>query len=155
PVAMGPALWRRGGGWRFAACGAVTIAVLYACYAGAGWGVSGFLRGYQAEEGLDNGSGVWLLAGLGLLHALPYWAVTVYGAVAALAFGLYSLWIMIPARRDPDVVTVCGHAAILIACVTLAISPHYPWYFAWLALPAIVKPNRAVVWLSAVPVVLW
>ena len=155
PAAMGPALWQRGGFWRLVAGGTVTIAVLYACYASAGWGVFGFLPGYRAEEGLANGSGIWLLAGLGFLHALPDWSVTVYGAVVALGLGLYSLWVIVSARRDADVITVCGHAAVLIACATVAVSPHYPWYFAWLALPAMVKPSRSVVWLSAAPMVLW
>jgi hypothetical protein len=42
-----------------------------------------------------------------------------------------------------------------MACLTAAISPHYPWYFAWLALPSVIRPFRAVLWLSAAPVLLY
>ncbi len=159
PVAVGPALWRRGGGWRLVAGGAATIAALYACYAGAGWRVLGFLTGYGSEEGFDTGSGIWLLAGLQRLGALPAGVVVLYVAVVGIALAALGLWIMTraapPAGTEADVVAVCGHAAVLAACVTVAISPHYPWYFAWLALPAVVRPYRAVVWLSAAPVLLY
>jgi alpha-1,6-mannosyltransferase len=36
-----------------------------------------------------------------------------------------------------------------------ALSPHYTWYFAWLALPAVIAPIPAVIWLSAAPVALY
>ena len=39
--------------------------------------------------------------------------------------------------------------------MTAACSPHYPWYYAWLALPCVVSPIPAVVWLSAAPVLLY
>jgi alpha-1,6-mannosyltransferase len=158
PAAVGPALWRRGGGWRFVACGTAVLAALYLCYAGAGWGVLGFLHGYTGEEGLDNGSGVWLLAWLGAMFPLPAYATAVYGATALVALSALSLWIMTRRQQDGverDVLAVCGSVAVLASCVTVAISPHYPWYFAWLALPAIVKPGRAVIWLSAAPIVLF
>jgi alpha-1,6-mannosyltransferase len=34
-------------------------------------------------------------------------------------------------------------------------SPHYTWYFAWLALPSVIAPIPAVIWLSAAPVALY
>ncbi len=54
-----------------------------------------------------------------------------------------------------DVADLCRDTAILAACATVAISPHYPWYFAWLALPSVVAPIPAVVWLSVAPVALY
>jgi hypothetical protein len=159
PAAIGPALWRRGGGWWFLAAATATIAALYACYAGAGYRVLGFLPGYQAEEGFDTGSGIWLLAGLQRFWALPVHAVLTYSTAVLAVFAALGLWIMtrphpIPGT-DADVVRICGDAAVLAACITVAISPHYPWYFVWLALPATVRPYRAVVWLSAAPVLLY
>ena len=115
--------------------------------------------GYRAEEGLDNGSGIWLLAALHWFLPVPAAAATVYGIAVVLAMGSYALWIL--TRRDSpigtpaDVTAVCSRAALLATFATVAISPHYPWYFAWLALPSVVAPYRAVVWLSAAPVVLW
>jgi alpha-1,6-mannosyltransferase len=159
PVAVGPALWRRGGGWRLAAAGTATIAVLYAGYAGAGWKVLGFLPGYGAEEGLDSGSGIWLLAGLHRLGLLPAGGAGLYGLAILLGLAALGIWIMAKRRAAPgsaeDVADVCGHAAILAACVTVAVSPHYSWYFVWLALPSVVRPYRAVIWLSAAPVLLY
>jgi alpha-1,6-mannosyltransferase len=39
--------------------------------------------------------------------------------------------------------------------LTFVISPHYPWYFPWLALPCVLAPSPAVLWLSVAPVVLY
>jgi alpha-1,6-mannosyltransferase len=137
----------------------VTVLALYACYAGVGWRVLGFLPGYSAEEDINSGSGIWLLAGLQHLVSLPPAAVPVYGVVAALVFAGLGLWIMIRTRPVPgtqaDVIMVCHHAAILAASVTVIISPHYAWYFAWLALLAVVQPYWSVIWLSAAPVLLY
>jgi alpha-1,6-mannosyltransferase len=36
----------------------------------------------------------------------------------------------------------------------MAISPHYYWYFAWLALPAVIAPARALLWLATAPLLL-
>lgn len=159
PLAAGPALWRRGGNWRLAACGAAAMAVLYTCYLGAGGGVFGFLAGYGAEEGLDSGRGVWLLAWLGTVFPLPPRATAVYAAGAAGALGAFALRVMTrrSGREAPesDAIAVCGAATILAAGVMAALSPHYPWYFAWIALPAAVTPYRSAVWLSAAPVLLY
>jgi len=158
PVVGAPALWRVRAGWRFAAAALAVMAALYACYAGAGWRVLGFLPGYGSEEGLSSGTGVWLLAGLALLVDLPRAAAPVYFGAAAIALAALGAWIAF--RRHPasgsaeDVVAVCSGAAILMACLTAAIAPHYAWYFAWLALPSVIRPFRAVLWLSATPVLL-
>lgn len=165
PAAVAPALWRRGGGWRLAAAATVTILLLYACYAlGAGWCVFGFLPGYAAEENIDAGSGIWLLAGLQHVVTLPDHAVVIYGVVALTALALIAIWIVTRPRPGAgssadvvpaDVINMCGHAAILAACATAIVSPHYAWYFAWLALPAVVRPYGSVIWLSAAPVLLY
>ncbi len=52
-------------------------------------------------------------------------------------------------------IALCRDTAILIACTTAAANPHYAWYYAWLALPAVVAPIPAVVWLSAAPVLFY
>ena len=159
PAVVGPALWRRGGGWRLAGGTVISIVALYGCYAGAGWKVFGFLPGYQTEEGLGSGSGIWLLAGMKHLAPLTASVVAVYGVVTLAVVVALGLWIM--SRRRPavgtpaDVVMLCGDTALLAACVTVSVSPHYPWYFVWLALPSVVRPYRAVLWISAAPVVLY
>ena len=36
----------------------------------------------------------------------------------------------------------------------MAISLHHYWYFAWLALPAVIAPARALLWLATAPLLL-
>jgi alpha-1,6-mannosyltransferase len=153
PVVVAPAFVRGGGLWRPAFAGAAVVAALYALYLAAGAHVIGFLPTYGAEEGLDDGSGLWLLAGLSHLFALPSGAVVIYMVCVAAGFALLSFWI---ARgRTSDAGRLCRDTAILAAAATAAISPHYAWYFAWLALPCVVAPVPAVIWLSVAPVVLY
>ena len=54
PAALFPAVWRRWDVRTPLAAGAL-IAGSYACYAGAGWRVLGYLPGYASEEGLGGG----------------------------------------------------------------------------------------------------
>jgi len=153
PLVVAPALWPRGG-WQFGAAAAVTMLGFYLCYASAGTHVLGFLFGYTAEEGLSDGSGVWLLAGLGHVVALPRFAGALYAAFVAIGLGALALWIAFVRRPEAEG-DIWRAAGMLMAAVTIAISPHYPWYFAWLALPAIVAPSRALLWLSTAPVLLY
>ncbi len=159
PAIVAPALWRARAGWRFAAAAALAVVCLYACYLGAGWRVLGFLPGYPADEGLADGTGLWLLAGIGTVTHLPSIAAPIYAAATATGLAVLGAWIAFRRRATAgspeDVVAVCAGAAMLMAFVTVAISPHYPWYFAWLALPCVVWPNAVVLWLSAAPVLLY
>jgi alpha-1,6-mannosyltransferase len=154
PAVIAPVLWRRGAGWRLAAVAVVTVLVLYGVYSGVGWRVFGFLGGYGAEEGLDNGSGIWLLAGLSRL--MPLTAVTArwyFGGLAVLLAGLGAWYAFV--RRPDDAVAICGAAGVMMAVLTFGISPHYPWYFAWLAVPCVLAPNPAVLWLATAPVLIY
>jgi alpha-1,6-mannosyltransferase len=159
PAVIAPALWRARAGWRLAGAALFTVLALYAVYIGAGWHVFGFLGGYGSEEGLSDGSGVWLLAGLAKIMSLPAWAPKMYFAGAAALLVLLGCRIAFrphpPVGSAQDVVATCSGAALLMAVLTFAISPHYPWYFPWLALPCAVVPYPAVIWLSVVPVVLY
>jgi hypothetical protein len=112
------------------------------------------MPGYSDEEGLSDGSGFWLLAGLSNLIDLPSSAALVYVAIAAALLGALGLWIAFVRRPSTDR-DIWRSAGLLMGCATVAVSPHYPWYYAWLALPAIVVPSRALIWLSTVPLILW
>lgn len=156
PAVTVPALWRQARGWRLPLACAGTIAALYACYAGAGWHVLGFLPGYTHEEGLNTGSGVWLLAGIKHLVRLPDFAGKLYMIAIALGLLALGLWIAFrPRTTQPNITQLCADTALLATAVTVAISPHYPWYFAWLALPCCIVPWRAVIWLSVAPVLMY
>ncbi len=149
PAALFPALWRRWD-WRTPfACG-VVLAVGYACYAGAGWRVLGYLPGYASEEGLGGG-GVFLLRLWALFGPLPSWAGPAYAAAAllgllALAFAV--AWRPLPVDPARRALVICRDALWLSAATMAALSPHYPWYLTVLALPAVLAPRPSALWLT-------
>ena len=154
PAVVAPVLWRRRAGWRTALAAIVVIVVLYALYSRVGTHMFGFLGGYGSEEGYDNGEGFWLLAGLSRVMALPEWAAAVYKAVAVVALGAFAAWFAF-IRRPDDPVAICGAAGTMMALLVFVISPHYPWYFAWLAVPCVVAPSPAVLWMATAPILLY
>jgi len=155
PLALVPAFWRRRAAWRWdwrlpVVMLAITIG-LYALYARVGWQVFGFLPGYTSEEGLGNGQGIFWLDALSRLITLPPYAGRVWLALVAIGLGGLAVWMMRirpqPAARDP--VVAARDIGILACAMVIAITPHYPWYFAWLALPGCLAPSAAIIWLSA------
>ncbi|MGY2051117.1 glycosyltransferase 87 family protein [Methylobacterium sp. JK268] len=152
PVVVAPAFLRGGRFWRPALAGAATLVLLYLPYLAAGRQVLGFLPAYGTEEGFDTGQGFWLLAGLSRLAPLPAASAAIYATAVALGFAALSIVVATRRPAPPDAVTLCRDAGLLAAVATAAASPHYAWYYAWLALPATVAPIPAVVWLSAAPV---
>ncbi len=151
PAVVAPALWRRWD-WRLPAAGLVTLAALYAVYLGAGWHVLGFLPGYAAEEGFSSGGGFWLLSAW---PALPPWAGAAYVALLALLLAGLS-WIV--AARPPcagDVTRAARDAALLIVLLLVGLSPHYTWYYPWVAVPAAIAPQRSAIFLGAAALLLY
>ncbi len=157
PLVLAPALWRRWD-WRLPLGFLVVVVGLYALYADVGWRVLGFLGGYGEEEGIARGGGLWMLAGIGALVALPPWAGPAFLAAVAIGLGGLGAWIALRdrPRADPaaEAVRVCGWAAVLATLAMVAVSPHYPWYYPWLAVPACIAPWRCAVWLSVAPLLL-
>jgi hypothetical protein len=144
PAVAGPAIYKRWD-WRLPAAFTASAALLYLPYLGAGTKVFGFLGGYVAEEGLEQGSGIflWQLAGT-LLH-LPEHAFAFYFPLAAIAMAALGLAAVVLRReRKADL------AAAMMLAVTFMIlfSPHYPWYFAWLIPFVCVHPLAAVIYLT-------
>jgi len=152
PGAVLPVFWRDGR-WKLLGVFFATSIALYLPYLGVGRGVFGFLRGYTAEEGLRNGHGIVLLDILSRFGSLPHWAATAYyvfalvllAALAArFAFGGVSA-----GSRSQHIERQARRAATLGAVLLVAISPHYPWYFSWLAPLVSVAPLGSVLWLLA------
>ena len=162
PVVVAPAIWRPWR-WRMPIAAAAVVILFYGVYIGVGARVLGFLSSYGREEGLSHGSGIWLLAGLGRLLPLPGWATAAYLALGTAALGLYALRIALP-RREPghhasrpeiDIVQVCRRAGVLAFGLMLLLTPHYPWYFPYLAMFAVLAPARGLIWMSAAPLLLY
>jgi alpha-1,6-mannosyltransferase len=112
PLVMAPAFLRGGRFWRPAFAGAAVIAVGYGLYLDAGPHVLGFLHGYGEEEGLANGTGIWLLAVLDAVIRLPPDAALVYGVAVAAAF----LGITIAILRRPAPGTTHRRSAATPVC---------------------------------------
>lgn len=151
PGVVLPAFWRWRD-WRLLAAFVVGLAVFYAPYLGIGWRVLGFLGGYAREEHIAHGGGIFLLEVLGRIVALPAWTVIAYGAAVLLLLAVLALrFVATPLPTNPGqraTVQAC-EAGILGAVLLVALSPHYPWYFGWLAPLACLAPLASIAWLLA------
>jgi len=149
PAVLAPALYRR---WNPAmpALFAAGVVLAYLPFIGVGWRVFGFLPGYAAEEGLADGAGFYLLSVLRL--AIPGFSARLYVAAAVLVLAALGLFILF-VRQSPDR-EIAGGAALATA-FTVLLSPHYPWYFAWLIPFACLLPCRSLPWLTAASMLLY
>ena len=145
PAVLLPAFFRR---WRWATplvFGAAII-VGYLPFIGVGWRVFGFLPGYAGEEGFNaGGAGFYLLSLLRQLPALA--ALTGDAYLIAAAAILLALAVAIVLTRN-DARSSFPAAAVLATIFTILVSPHYPWYFAWLIVFACFIRSIALLWLT-------
>ena len=129
PIIVAPPLLRRRP-LAVVAASVATFAGLYLPYVlASGPRVLGYLPGYLAEEGYDNGSRFALLG-----TVLPAaWALPVAAALIALLAGV-CLW-----QADPQAPWLAQ--LVLVGTTLLLISPRYPWY-GLLLIPFIVLTQR-------------
>ena len=137
--------------WRMPTVFVLAVIAFYAPYIGVGTRVFGFLGGYVHEEHLAHGGGIFLLEAIDRVVPLPAWAAVAYAAVVLAVLAALSAWFVFasPLPTDPGARAVgqARQAAILGAVLLVAISPHYPWYFAWLAPLNCLAPLASVNWL--------
>jgi alpha-1,6-mannosyltransferase len=145
PAAIFPSLWQRWD-WRMPAVFCLTMIAAYLPFIGVGWGVFGFLPHYMGEEGFaGGGAGLYLWDIAKAILPLRGIADATYLAGAA-ALGSALAGFVALRRHGPDA-DVRG-AALLAGAFMLLLSPHYPWYFAWLLVFACLAPSAALVWLT-------
>jgi hypothetical protein len=150
PAVAGPAMYKRWD-WRLPAAFGLSVAVFYLPYLGAGAKIFGFLGGYVGEEGLDQGSGIflWQLAGSMLRlpgHAFPFYfpfAALIMAALAAAA-------VFLRRERNADLLA----ALVLAIAFMILFSPHYSWYFAWLIPFACIYPLAGLIYLTCAAIYL-
>jgi len=149
PAVLLPAFWRR---WDLrlpAACAGV-IAASYLIYIGVGWKVLGFLPRYGVEEGYRMGDGFYFLLALRHIAVAP--AVSLYLAGVVALFAALAFWMVFlrepPRDAGSEALAVARNALILAAALMVTITPHYAWYYAWLALPACLCPSLSVLYLT-------
>ena len=124
---VAPPLWRRWD-WRLPVAFVATAVVCYLPYLSVGTGVLGYLGGYGDEQGYIDGKGFFLVALLRRL-GLPApggLAFAVFAAVVLAAIALTIAFRNRPREVDPAIFLPFAAAAVLL------MSPHYPWYFAFL-----------------------
>jgi alpha-1,6-mannosyltransferase len=149
PLVLLPALWWRGdekgSAWKMPAGLAAVVAVGYACYAGVGMRVFGFMSGYAQEEGLATGARYFLLdlvrRALGMA-AMPVWAF--YGLCAAVFGGLLVWAWRVASAAGAAEHGFLGPAFGVAMALMLLYSPHYAWYVIWLIPFFALQPNLAV-----------
>jgi hypothetical protein len=150
PMILLPALWRRWD-WKFGAIFMATIVILYAPYLSVGKGVLGFLGGYSAQEGIDSGHGIFLLSVLGQIFVLPAYASKIYLSVLALALlALGTAMVFgrtLPLAREAVTKIIAQRTLLLGGVLMVGLSPHYPWYYCWLLIPACIMPRLSVLYL--------
>jgi alpha-1,6-mannosyltransferase len=152
PAVLLPALYRRWG-WTMPAVFAAVIVVAYLPFIGVGWNVFGFLAGYAGEEGFDaGGSGFYLLGLLRPLPGLTGLSGRIYAVVAAVI--LIALGAAIVFIRDAPRKPITA-AALLGTTLIVLMSPHYPWYFAWLIVFACFIRPVALLWLTTACMLLY
>jgi hypothetical protein len=145
PAVMLPALYRRWG-WTMPATFAATILVAYLPFLGAGAKVLGFLPRYATQEGFDAGGAGFYLVNL-VHHALPLIAIDarLYRVVALAVLAVLGVACVL--LRDPARPPF-AMAALLATVFMIIVSPHYPWYFAWLIVFACFVRSFALLWLT-------
>jgi len=142
PAVLFPALYRRWD-WKMPLAAAATVLIAYLPFIGAGSPVLGFVPGYLQEEGLKSGAGFFLWSLLGNVVPLEHVGAAPYLALAAaalLALGVHSLYAA-EERYLASAMTLAVAAMVLL-------SPHYPWYFAWIVPLVCLTPRPSVLYLT-------
>jgi hypothetical protein len=149
PIIAGPAIYKGADlkrlDWRLPTAFLATAAALYLPYLGVGAKVFGFLGGYVAEEGFGGGNGIFLWQLLGTIVPLPKEAFVFYAPAAAVILGITALGLML---QKPSEHADLAAAMVLAVLFVILVSPHYPWYFAWLIPFLAVYPVIGVIYLS-------
>lgn len=145
PAVLLPAFYRRRE-WRVPVAFAAAVILGYLPFIGVGRGVLGFLPGYVQEEGFTAGGQgffLWnLLQTFPPLSGLPT-LVYLIGAVATFA----ALSAVVAFAASPRTDTTAA-PALLAGAFMFLLSPHYPWYFAWLIVFACFAPYASLLWLT-------
>jgi len=133
----------------------VVVAVIAACYVpylSVGWDVLGYLTsGYLAEEHVDTGGSIWLLALWRQVAGVFPGDVLIYFGLSGLVLAAMALHAAFrPMRTEAVIVTDTHH--LILACLLL-LSPTYPWYFL-IATPFVALIGGAPAWTLTIGAIL-
>jgi hypothetical protein len=146
PIVLLLSLYKRGS-WKMPLVFVITIAVAYRPYLGVGLrGVLGYLPGYAQERGILSGDQFFLLAAvrrLPLGFQVPTRAFVVF---AVLILALLTVWRL--RKQTAGHENYVANALLIATAFTVLLSPHFPWYFAWLLPLLCFVPSVPVIYLS-------
>lgn len=153
PAVLMPTLYQRWS-WKMPLVFAITIVVAYLPYLGVGpRGALGFLFGYAQEQGIESGKHFFLLAAIRRLplgFQVPTAAFVVFAIVI---LGGLAVWMLRKQQHDDD--NYIANALVMASAFTVLVSPHFPWYFAWLIPFLCFIPSVPIFYLSLSNVLLY
>ena len=142
PAVLFPALYRRWD-WKMPVAALATAVIAYLPFIAAGSAVLGFLPGYLREEGLQSGAGFFLWNLARSVGPLEHVGPALYLALAAAALlGLAIRGFFTAESRYLEAAMTLAVAAMVL------LSPHYPWYFAWIVPLLCFTPRLSVLYLT-------
>jgi alpha-1,6-mannosyltransferase len=142
PAVLFPALYRRGD-WKMPVAASATVLLAYLPFIGAGSAVLGFLPGYLHEEGLPSGAGFFLWNILRNVAPFEHLGLGSYLGLAAIVLVSLAVQSLFAAEDR-----YLGSALTLAVAAMVLVSPHYPWYFAWLVPLICFTPRPSVLYLT-------
>jgi alpha-1,6-mannosyltransferase len=143
PIALLPALHKRGN-WKMPIAFVITLVVAYLPYLRVGpLGVLGFLPGYADERGLLSGEHFFLLSAVRRIFAfnVPTFSYVIFGFVVLAAL---AVWMLLKSSEDDFI----KNALIMASAFMVLLTPHFPWYFAWLVPFLCFIPSLPVMYLT-------
>src|SRR5256884_2496861 len=127
PFVLFPAFYKRWS-WKMPLAFLTTIVVGYLPYLGVGLTRAlVFLFGDAPERGIEGGQQIFLLTLIRRLPFASHFPTSAFVIIAILICAALSVWII--ARRNEHYI---ANALIIGSVFVVLVSPHFPWYFAWL-----------------------
>lgn len=151
PLVLFPAFYKRWS-WKMPLAFAITVAVAYLPYLGAGpVAVLGYLPGYATEQGLTSGDQFYLLnVARWLLPGANNTAFLIFSGLTMLGIAMWSIF-----KEERDARSYIKRACILATTVIVLFAPHYSWYFAWLVPFLCFVPLMSLFYLTSASFVLY
>jgi len=143
PFVLFPAFYKRWS-WKMPLAFLITIVVGYLPYLGVGLTRTlVFLFGDAPERGIEGGKDFFLLTAVRRLPLGFHVPTAAFVIFAVLIGAALSVWII--ARRNEHYI---ANALIIGSVFVVLVSPHFPWYFAWLVPFLCLIPDPAVTYLT-------
>ena len=130
PFVLFPALYKRWS-WKMPLAFVITIVVGYLPYVSVGpRGALLFLLGYPRERGIESGEQFFLLSAIRRLPLGFYVPTPAFVVFAILILAGLAVWMLQKQRRGNE--NYVANALVMATAFTVLVTPHFPWYYAWM-----------------------